>query len=170
MAMAKERVYRMLNFGPTFIWTIVNLIVLYIVLKKLFFKPVTQFMENRTNSIRSDLEKAEEARAYVAEFKQKQEEELKAARQEADKILSNARSRAQVEYDAIISAAREEAEAIMMKAREELELERQQMISSVKNEVATLALAAASKVIQANMDTETNRALVNKFIDEAGAA
>jgi len=84
--------------------------------------------------------------------------------------LSNARSRAQEEYDAIISAAREEAEAIMMKAREELELERQQMISSVKNEVATLALAAASKVIQANMDTETNRALVNKFIDEAGAA
>jgi F-type H+-transporting ATPase subunit b len=44
------------------------------------------------------------------------------------------------------------------------------MFKNVRSEVASLALAAASKVIEANMDTESNRVLVNKFIDEAGVA
>jgi F-type H+-transporting ATPase subunit b len=44
------------------------------------------------------------------------------------------------------------------------------MIKGVRSEVASLAFAAASKVLEANMDTESNRLLVDKFIDEAGAA
>lgn len=160
----------MLNFGPTFIWTIFNLIVLYIILKKILFKPVTQFMENRSNSIKRDLENAEKSKAEAAELKQRYENQLKAAGQEADRILNNARSRADEEYKAIISSARKEAEAILAKTREELKLERQQMLRNVKSDVAVLALAAASKVLEANMDTESNRQLVNKFIDEAGAA
>jgi F-type H+-transporting ATPase subunit b len=44
------------------------------------------------------------------------------------------------------------------------------MLKEIKNQVASLALAAATKVIEANMDTVSNRALVDKFIDEEGVA
>ena len=44
------------------------------------------------------------------------------------------------------------------------------MLKDIRGQVAGLALAAASKVIEANMDNEANRALVDRFIDEAGAA
>jgi len=43
-------------------------------------------------------------------------------------------------------------------------------MKELKNQVASIALSAASKIIEANMDTENNRILVNKFIDEEGAA
>jgi F-type H+-transporting ATPase subunit b len=44
------------------------------------------------------------------------------------------------------------------------------MLKELRSQVAGLALAAASRVIEANMNTESNKNLVDKFIDEAGAA
>ena len=160
----------MLNFGPTFIWVIVNLIVLYIFLKKILFKPVTKFMDNRTNSIKSDLENAEKSKVDAALLKQSYEEKLSAADEEAEKILNIARDRAEIEYASMITSAKRDAEQILEKTRKELELERDQMLKDIRNQVASLALAAASKVLEANMNTENNKILVDKFIDEAGAA
>ena len=160
----------MLNLGPTFIWVAVNLLALYFILKRILFKPVTEFMDNRAKSIRDSLENAERTKAEAYELRRMYAEQLGSAKQEADRILNEARSRGGREYDAIIEAAKHEAERILEKAREEIERERKLMLKEVKNQLATLALAAASKVLEANMDTESNRALVNKFIDEAGAA
>jgi len=160
----------MLNFGPTFIWVIVNLIILYIVLRKVLFKRVTEMMENRTNSIKNDLDSAQKAKADAALLKQEYEDKLKSARIEADNILNASRERAEAEYSLIIEKARTESEDILAKARKQIENERGQMMKEVKNQVASLALAAASKVLEANMDTESNSILVQKFIDEEGAA
>lgn len=160
----------MMNFGPTFIWTAVNLLILYFVLRKLLFKPVTQFMSNRTKSIKDAIEDAEKNRLEAAELKQKYESQLGNAKSEADRILEEARARADKEYEDIINTARKDAEYILLKAQEEIEQERAQMLRNVKNQVTELALLAASKVIEVNMNNEINKALVNKFIDEVGAA
>ncbi len=63
-----------------------------------------------------------------------------------------------------------DAQNIKTKAMEEIDRERDQMLKSIKNQVASLALAAASKVIDANMDTVSNKVIVDKFIDESGVA
>ena len=160
----------MINLGPTFIWTAVNLIVLYIVLRKILFRPVTQFMENRTKTIKDTIAEAERLKTEAMELKKKYEEQLKKAKQEAEAILDTARERGNREYDAIVSSAKKHANELVLRANEEIRREREQTIKEIKGQVAALALVAASKVIEANMDTETNRALVNKFIDEAGAA
>ena len=160
----------LLNFGPTFIWTLFNLLLLYFLMRKLLFKPVTAYMDNRTKSIKDNMESAEKSKADALALKQKYEDQIKTARDEADKILDDVRARAGREYEAAVGAAKKDAEAVLIRAREEIERERAQMINEVKGQVAGLALAAASRVIEANMDTESNRVLVNKFIDEAGAA
>jgi F-type H+-transporting ATPase subunit b len=160
----------MLNFGPTFIWVIINLIILYLILRRVLFKPVTKFMEDRTNSIKADLENADRAKSEAALLLQEYKDKLSSARKEADSIVSDAHERAQNEYETILAAARKDSELLLKKAGEQVEQERQQMLKEMKNQVASLALAAASKVLEANMDNETNRKLVDKFIDEEGAA
>ncbi|HHV99160.1 MAG TPA: F0F1 ATP synthase subunit B [Clostridiaceae bacterium] len=160
----------MFNLGPTFIWTAVNLIILYVVLRLLLFKPVTAMMEKRTNTIKSNLEEAEKAKADAAQLKQDYELQLKNAASEAERIISEARAKAEAEYEAIIKAAKEKADKIIEKSRMEIEHERQQMVKEIKNQVASLAIAAASKVLEANMDTERNREIVDRFIDKEGVA
>ncbi|MCR4437117.1 MAG: F0F1 ATP synthase subunit B [Clostridiales bacterium] len=153
-----------------FLMVALNLLILYFIMKRLLFKRVTDFMENRTNSIKESIDSAERNKAQALEMKQKYEDQLRTARDEADKILNEARGRGNREYDSIVAAAKQEAERVLASAREEIERERAQMLKEIKGQVAGLALAAASKVIEANMNTESNRALVDKFIDEVGAA
>ena len=153
-----------------FLIVFINLIILYLILRKILFKPVTQFMENRTNSIRDSIANAEKAKLEAEELKQSYKEQLRNARAEGEKLIDEARSRAGAEHDRLVAEARTEAESLLDRAREEIERERVQMLKEIRGQVAGLALAAASKVVEANMDTESNRALVDRFIDEAGAA
>lgn len=147
-----------------------NLIILYVVLRKLLFKRVTQFMEDRTRSIKDSLDNAEKVNAEAGELKLKYENQLNTAKDKGQKMIEEARIKAEKESDSIIAAAKQEYDNIISKAMGEIARERDQMLKDIRNQVAGLALAAASKVIEANMDTESNRALVDRFIDEAGAA
>lgn len=160
----------MLNPSYTFIFAIINLLVLYYFLKKFLFKPVTSFMDNRTRSIREALENAEKAKAQGEQLKLEYEQQLQNSRQQAEKIVGDARLRGQKEYDEIVQSAHKSAGEILDQARASVERERQEMLKEIGNQVASLALAAASKVIEANMDNERNREIVQKFIDEEGAA
>mgnify|MGYP001161910552 FL=1 len=153
-----------------FIFVFINFMILYFFLRKFLFKPVTQFMENRTNMIKNSLDNAEKSKNEASQLKLQYEEQLKSAKDEADKIINDAIAKANNEYEEILNNARKDAEAILAKGREEIEIERAQMLKEVKSQVASLALTVASKVVEANMDNESNRRLAEKFIDEAGAA
>jgi len=155
---------------PTFIFSLINLGILYWALKKFLFKPVTEFMENRTKSIEENIQNAKDKNAEADKMKKEYEEQLLTARGQVGDLIKEARERATKEYEGILAQAREDSQAMLDKARADIENERQQMIKTIKNEVASLALAAASKVIEANMDNDRNRAIVEKFIDEEGAA
>lgn len=155
---------------PTFIFAIINLGILYWVLKKLLFVPVTKFMENRTKGIENSIQTAEQRLAEAEAMKKGYENQLAKTKEQADAIIKEAREKAAKEYESLIARAKEESQEIVARTRADIENERQQMLKEVRNEVASLALAAASKVIEANMDNEKNRNLVEKFINEEGAA
>lgn len=147
-----------------------NLIILYVVLRKILFKPVTQFMENRTRAIKDSIDNAEKAKSEAAQYRQQYEDQLSTAKGQGEAIIEEAHIKGDKEYDRILAAAKLDAEKVLEKAREEIAMERDQMLKEIRAHVAGLALAAASKVIEANMDTEANRVLVDRFIDEAGVA
>ncbi len=148
----------------------VNLLILYFVLRKILFKPVTEFMENRTKSIRDSIEDAEKQKAEAEQLRLRYEEHLKNARDEGVKIVNEAILKAEREHERLIEQAKQQAEALLISAREKINYEHEQMLMDVHGQVAELALAAASKVMEANMNIESNRVLVDKFLDEAGAA
>jgi F-type H+-transporting ATPase subunit b len=153
-----------------FVIAALNMIVLFLVLRKILFKPVTEFMEKRTKAIEDSIADAEKNKTKAAEMKNAYEAQLKAAKAESEKIIDAAVEKATREQERIVAEAQRQSEELLAKVREELELERKQMLRDVRSEVANLAFAAASKVMEANMDNESNRKLVSRFIDEAGAA
>ena len=77
------------EFFATVIFTFINIIVLYFILKKILFKPVTKFMDNRTNKIQDALNMAEEAKQKVEELKIEYDAKLKEAKQEGQVILDD---------------------------------------------------------------------------------
>ena len=153
------------EFFVTVIFTFINIIVLYIILKKLLFKPVTKHMEERSKKIQDALNLAEEAKRKVDEMKEEYDAKLRLAKEEGNQILEDYKRRADKEYDAAVVTAKKEADLIIQKAKQELEVEKEQLISDLKKEMSDLVLSASQKVIKENIDSESNRKLISDFID-----
>ena len=154
----------------TCVFAFLNFLVLFFVLKKVLFKPVMNYMEQRSEEIANTIKESEEAKADADQLKKEYEFQLKNAKADGQKIIDEMTVRANNYYDSTIAKAEEESREILARAKEDSEREHQKILQESKAEIAGLALAAASKVIGANMDNESNRKIIDKFLEETGAA
>ena len=159
----------MLTFNSGLLWTFVNLIVFFLILKKLLFQPVMGMIEKREQMISGQIEDAEQKNTQAGLLKEKYEAELKNANQEAAMIVKTAKERGKEEYEKILRDAGAEASKIIADASKTIETEREKAVQGIQNEIAQVAIAAASKVIQENVDQASNEKILDYFLREAGA-
>ena len=157
-----------LNLDWNIVWTIVNILVLFLLLKHFLFKPITEMMESRTAEIENNLKDAEDQKQKASELTAQYEEKLQGAHAEAAQIVSEARQRGQREYDAILKTAGQDAQKEQERARADMEREREEMLRGVQENVTELVLLTASKLSQKELDEESDRKLVDSFLSEAG--
>lgn len=160
----------MLQLNWNLIYTIINLLVLYVILKKFLFKPVTAMMEKREQLIADNIDSAKKQQEEAKKIKEDYETLLINAREEARQIVAEAKAHAQKEYDAILQKAQQDAQLHLEQAKKAIEEEKQNALKGAYNDIAKLSILAASKVCTKNIDTEANQKLVEEFLDEAGVA
>ena len=153
------------EFWVTVVFTFINIIVLYIILRKLLFKPVAKHMDDRSNKIQEALDLAEEAKRKVDEMKEEYDAKLRLAKEEGNQIIEDYKKRADKEYEVAVATAKQEADLIIQKAKQELEVEKEQLVSELKKEMTNLVLNASQKVLKENLDSESNRKLISNFIE-----
>lgn len=153
------------EFFVTFAFTILNIVILYIILRKLLFKPVTKHMDDRTKKIQQALDAAEESKEMVRQMKVEYDEKIKAAKEEGEKVIEMYKQMAEKEYNSIIETAKQEADQMIADAKAELQVEKEELITSIKGEISDLVLATSEKVIKKNLDNDTNKKLIFDFIE-----
>lgn len=159
----------MLKIDWNILFNIINVFVLYLLMKKFLFGPVTSIIEKRTKSIETSLENADNKNNEALKLKQEYEKALKDAEMKATDIIKEARQRALEEHEKQLKAAKEEAAIMMDEANKSIELERKLSLQRIQTEIAGIAIAAAAKLIQKNMDEGTNKQIINDFLAEEGA-
>ncbi len=147
-----------------FIWSAVNIIILFILLKIFLFKPINKIMNERTRSIQDDIDSAEKSRREAEELKKQYADDLSSAKEEAQKIIMKAHDDAEAEKAAILQKSQEEASQIISDAGRTIENERKRVLQQAQTQIADLAIEAASKIIGENVDDEKNRRLVDEFL------
>ena len=152
----------------TVLWTGVNLIVLYLLLRHFLFKPVTKVMEERAQAIEDGLAQAEQAKRAAQTLERENEERLAQVRSQADQIVSQARDQGKLAYDQIIASAQADAQAIRAGAQAQAEAERRQMLQDVRRQAVSMTLLAAARVSGQAMDRESDREMAEDFLREAG--
>ena len=153
------------EFWVTIVFTIINILVLYIILKKILFKPVTKHMYERSRKIQEALDMAEDAKKQVEEMKSEYDAKIRDAKEEGQKIIEDYKKMADKAYNSVVASAREEANLIIDNAKTQLAVEKEQLITSMKKEMSDLVLNASKKVLKENIDTTANRKLVSDFIE-----
>ena len=159
----------MLDFQlSTIVFTILNLLILYAFLRKFLFGRVNAVMEEREKLIQEQIAAAEAGNTKAQALQDQYEQKLSGAREEAEKIVSDAKARAQRTYDEQVAQAQAEARRIQTEAEARIATERQEMLRGVRQEVAQLAVLAASQVAGRDLDQEADLAIVKEFLSEAG--
>ena len=154
----------MLDFSiPTILFTVINILVLFLFLKKFLFGRVNAIMEKRAQMVQADLDHAKETVAEAEQLKTNYLETMSGAQSEAKELIAKAQKIANEQRDQITQQAQRDADRIMANAKKEIVLEQQRSLESAQSAIADLAMAAA------NLDDAANRDLVDAFLTEEGA-
>jgi F-type H+-transporting ATPase subunit b len=144
----------------------INFLVLLFLLQRFLYKPVMTMLDQRAATIRESVEAAERARQESARADQERLEALREARRQAEEIVTRAQQEADRIRSERLAQTQEEAQRIIARAQEEATAERQQAMQELRAQVADLAVLAAGRVINRNLDPQAHRAPVEEFLAE----
>lgn len=148
------------------IFVVINLLVAYVILKLLLFKPLLKLLRKRRELVVSQLEDADQKMASARQSLSKANEKLDQSNHEAAEIIASARAMAETESESLIGQARQEAAHIMSRADSEMKRLRTAMLQDMRDEVADLSVAIATKVIGQVLDEDKQRAMIARMIED----
>ena len=158
----------MLDFSVTFIFTLLNIFVLFVILRLIFFKPVTRFMEKRAQAIQADLDHAEREKAQAKGLLENYETRLKHLEAEAGDIIRRACEEAQEQAEKIAEEGRAEVHAALEAARAQIEVERRAAMAAFRAEAAALVIAAAGRLLEREITAEDSRRQAERILHAIG--
>jgi len=154
------------------LWQIVisllNLVLLFLIIKRFLFKPVKNILEKRQSEIDAQYAEAEAAETEARENRRQWQEKLSVADAEADAIIQKATDNAKYRGDKLIAEAEEKAESIVRTAKTEAELEKKKAVDGIKREIVEVSGALAEKMLEREINDKDHRTLIDSFIEKVG--
>ncbi len=153
---------------PEIVWGSASFLVLFILMAKFAFPAVQKSMDARTERIRSSLDDAERVRGEAETILDDYQRQLADARNEANRIIEEARQAADQVRTELMAKAQSDALELRQKTMDDLRAAQERALADLKGRVAEIAFTAAEKVIERNLDRDTQIALIESYIDQVG--
>lgn len=150
--------------------SLANLLIIFLILKKLLWKPVKKVMEQRQDMVDKQFADAADAEAKANEDKAEWAAKLAEADDEAAARIAAADETARRHGDRIVADAKDKAAGIIRQAEAEAELERQKATASIKEEIASVSAELAEKLLEREVNTDDHAKMIESFLDEVGDA
>lgn len=157
----------MLRIDLNILWNLINIVVLFVLLRIFLFKPVNKILEARQALVEEQIRQANEAQALADSAKTEYETRLAGAEDESVKITEEARAKAEKERLRIVDQANTEADQIKEKARAEAMRETDRMRGEANEAIRDMVVDAAAKIVGAGEDAESNKKLYDRFLEQA---
>ncbi len=154
----------------TMIFTWVNMLILFTVVKKLLFKPINNILDQREAEVKQIYDEANVANEKAMSLEKEYSEKMAQAREEAGEIIKQATLTAQKREKEIIESAHEEVASMTRRAETQIAQERKKAYQEIKNEISDISVAIAGKMVQREIKAEDHEALISQFIENVGEA
>src|SRR5215216_2803689 len=146
------------------IWGALSFAILFILIAKFAYPAVKKGIDARADKIRASLDEAEKTRDEANGILEEYRRQLADAKNESARIIEEARQSA----DKLRQDLKKQAEAEVAEIKSRAQVER--AMGDLRARVADMTIELTEKVVQRNLDRETNLALIERFIDEASSA
>lgn len=157
----------MLEINPgLIIWTIITFLAVLIILRGAAWKPLLKALSDREEKIRSSLEQAERAHQEAQRLFEENRKQLAAAEEQSARIIREGRDMGERLKSEILEKAQAASRQMVEQAKDEINREKESALMQLRSEVSDLAIAAAGKILEANLDEPRQRKLVDAAIKE----
>ena len=157
------------NTGLMF-WTLIIFLILLFVLSRYAFKPITAAVAAREEALQRALDDARRDREEAARLLEEHRRAIEGARAEAQRFIAEGHAAGEKLREQMLEQARREQQEVLERARQEIGAERDRAIAELRREAVDLAIRGASRVIEKNLDDQTNRRLVEEFLGSVAAS
>ena len=163
-----------LGFFSVDVWTIiftwVNMFILFTLVKKILFKPVSNILDQRDAEIKKIYDDANRANEKAVNLEKEYSEKMAQARDEAGEIIKQATLTAQKREKEIIDSAHQQVAAMTRRAETQIAQERKKAYQEIKDEISDISVAIAGKMVQREITAADHEALISQFIENVGEA
>ena len=154
----------MLRIDFNLIFTVINILVLFIGLRFVLFKPVKKILEERQAEADREYDEAKSKQAEADAAKEKYDASMASIEEQRAQTLSEARKKADDEYQRIVSHAESQAKDITDRATTDAENQKKKILKSAEEEIADMVVEAAGKVAGSAGGAEFDRSLYDEFL------
>ncbi len=158
-----------IGFNPwTALFTLLNMVLTFLILKKFLFKPVTKMIDDRQKEIDKLYADANVAKQDAESMRDDYTRKLSEAKETSAQIVAEATQEANRRSDEIIRQARQDADALRQKAGADIDLEKKKALNEVKGDISRIALDIAGKVVERELDEKDQERLIEGFLRQMG--
>ena len=157
----------MLKFDWNILFTFVNLIIFYLLMRKFLFGRIKKVMDARKELIQKQFDDAAETAKQADEKLADYEAKIADVEAEGEQIIAGAKDDAKAEYDKIIKRAEADAAALKADAEKQIEIDTMNAKKAAKEEIASLAMQAAEKVVGKSVSAENDSDIFDDFLKES---
>ena len=163
-----------LGFFSVDVWTIiftwVNMFILFTLVKKILFKPVSNILDQRDAEIKKIYDDANRANEKAVNLEKEYSEKMAQARDEAGEIIKQATLTAQKREKEIIDSAHQQVAAMTRRAETQIAQERKKAYQEIKEEISDISVTIAGKMVGREITAADHEALISQFIENVGEA
>lgn len=152
----------------TMVFTWLNFLILFLILRWLLFKPVNRVLSERAEEIENTYKIAETAQHDAELAREQYENQLNEAKTEADGIINSAVLSAREKSESIVNEAQERAKNITEKAQKQIERDKQNAMNEARGDIAEMAVDVAEKLIGERLSSSADEKLIESIIDRIG--
>lgn len=150
--------------GGLMVWTLIVFAAIFTVLAKFVFPAILGAVQSREAALIKAIEEAKADREAAAKLLAEHQAKIEAARGEAQTYIAEGRAVADAMKSQMLEETRKQQQDLLERAKRDIDSEKQAALADLRREAVGLAIAAAGKVIEKNLDDAQNRKLVDGYL------
>lgn len=147
---------------------ILNVVVLFVVLRLLLYKPVLKYMKKRENTFANKIDELDNREKELIRQKEQYDSMMADAENQAAAIITKSNEMAREHAKEIIDNAKQYSREMVLRAKKEIEAEKVQTRADLKVEITDMAVKIAEKVLEREVSVEDNRKIIDEFFERVG--
>lgn len=147
---------------------VLNVIILFVVLRLILYKPVMKFIKKREHMFADKVDELDLREKDLVQKKKEYEHMMDEASNEAASIITNSNEMARDHAREVLDNSKEHARDLVIRAKKEIEAEKTQARLDMKTEIADMAILIAEKVLEREVSLDDNRKIIDEFFERVG--